>query len=110
MGNRLLNESIIYSKKIDSLSCFQEAMFIRLLVTVDDFGRYYADPQLLKSSLFPMKEDLTKASVEDALAKMVSVGLVKTYEVDEKAYLQICDWSKIHHVRAFKSQFPGCPE
>ena len=110
MGDRLLRESIKYSRKIDALSCFQESMFYRLMVTVDDFGRFYADPMLLKSALFPVKEDLTKASIVDAIEKLSKAGLIKVYEVGGESYLEIEGWSKEQRTRAKESKFPGIPK
>ena len=106
MSDRLLRESIKYSRRIDSLSCFQETAFYRLLVTVDDFGKSYANPQLLKCDLFPMKEDLTKSSMAECLEKLEKVGLIKQYEVDGEKYLKIVNWSKYNRPRALKSRFP----
>lgn len=106
MPNRLLKESIKHSDEIDSLSWFQEVLFYRLLVTVDDYGRYYANPQIIKSDLFPTKEDLTKKSVLDALDRLEETGLIKRYEFDGKTYLKVTKWFDHQQCRANKSKFP----
>ena len=106
MPNRLLKDSITHSREIDSLSWFQEVCFYRLMVKVDDFGRYYADPQIVKSDLFPTKENLTKGAVSDALEKLESVGLIERYNVGGLDYLHICKWDLHQQRRATKSKFP----
>ena len=47
MSNRILKESIRMSEEIDALTWFEETFFYRLIVTVDDYGVFPADPVLL---------------------------------------------------------------
>ena len=110
MPDRLLKGSIKRSTEIDSLSWFQEVCFYRLMVTVDDYGCYFADPQMIKSDLFPTKEDLTKASVAEALDKLESVGLIQRYEVNGKTYLHLCTWENHQRVRNKTRHFPEPPQ
>ena len=107
MPSRYLKESIKRSAQIDSLTCFEEVVFYRLLVTVDDYGRYYADPQVLKSDLFPRKENLTKKSVEDAIIALEHKKLLTTYVVDDTPYLCLNTFQKHNKVRAVNSKFPA---
>ena len=110
MPSRLLKESIRLSDEIDSLSWFQEVCFYRLMVTVDDYGCYLADPQTIKSILFPRKEDLTKAAVSEALDKLESVGLIERYEVNGKRFLHVCKWKEHQQIRTQKPKYPLPPE
>lgn len=106
MPNRVIKDSVRQSREIDSLTWFQEVVFYRLIVTVDDFGRYYANPQIIKSELFPTKEDLAKRDVETALNKLEEVGLIERYEYDGTQYLQFTKWDRHQQRRATKSKFP----
>ncbi len=110
MPNRVIKDSIKCSKQIDSLTWFQEVMFYRLLVTADDYGRYYSNPQIIKSELFPMKEDLTKQTVVEGLDRLESVGLIRRYIVNEVEYLEIVKWLSHQQKRATKSKFPDRPQ
>lgn len=110
MPDRLIKGSIKRSNEIDSLSWFQEVCFYRLMVTVDDYGCYFADPQMIKSDLFPMKENLTKAAVAEALDKLESVGLIQRYEVNGKMYLHLCTWENHQRVRNKTRHFPEPPQ
>lgn len=110
MGNRVIKESIKRSSEIDKLTWFEFACWINLIVTVDDYGRYLANPIILKNDLFPMKEDVTKASIINALTKMKDVGLIQTYEHDGKEYLQIVKWAEHQTIRNQKSKFPAPSE
>ena len=106
MPNRVIKDSVRQSAQIDSLTWFQEVVFYRLIVTVDDFGRYYANPQIIKSELFPTKEDLAKKDVSAALDKLEEVGLINRYEYDGTQYLQFTKWGKHQQQRAKSSKFP----
>ena len=106
MPNRLIKDSIKHSAEIDSLSWFQEVCFYRLMVTVDDYGCYYADPQIIKSDLFPTKESLTKSAVSEALDRLENVGLIERYESGGRWYLHLRSWESHQQIRATKRKFP----
>ena len=106
MPNRILKESICTSDNIEMLSAFQETVFYRLIVTVDDFGRYDARPKILASRLFPLK-DIRTTQIEEALRALTSAELVTLYEVDGKPFLQMNTWDKHQIKRATKSKYPG---
>ena len=110
MPNRIIKDSIKHSKTINDLSWFEEVCFYRLLVTVDDFGCYYRDSQILKSELFPRKGDLTVKSIEDALVTIERASLIKSYWVAGEQYLQITTWQKHQRTRATKRKFPPPPD
>ena len=107
MPNRIIKESICYSDDIDQLTAFEETVFTRLLVRVDDFGRLDARPSFLKNTLFVTKKGVTEKNVEDALLKLASLGLVRVYEVDQKPFLVLPTWEKHQTIRAKKSKYPA---
>lgn len=106
MPDRIIKESIKRSRTLNELSPFEEVCFYRILVTVDDYGRFYRDPQILKSELFPRKPDMTVKSIDDAFETLERVSLIKSYCVGEEKYLQIIQWGKHQRTRATKSKFP----
>lgn len=106
MPGRYLKESIKRSAEIDSLTCFEEVVFYRLLVTVDDFGRYYADSCILKSDLFPRKQNLTTKSVEEAICALERKQLLTRYMANGTPYLYLNTFQKHNKPRAAASKFP----
>lgn len=110
MGNRVIKESIKRSAEIDQLTWFEYACFINLIVTVDDYGRYLANPIILKNDLFPTKEDVTKKSIIEALEKLRSLNLIQIYQQDGKDYLQLTTWKDHQTIRNQKSKYPAPPE
>lgn len=107
MPNRILKESICTSESIDTLTAFQETFFYRLIVNCDDFGRFDARPKILKSRLFPLKDDVRDKQIEDALRALSSAELVTLYVVDGKPFLQMKTWNRHQpRARADKSKYP----
>ncbi|MBQ9251596.1 MAG: hypothetical protein IJ188_03050 [Clostridia bacterium] len=106
MAWRMIKDSVKYSKTINDLSWFEEVCFYRLLVTADDYGRFYRDSTILKSELFPRKGDLTVKSIDEAFETLERVSLIKSYWASGERYLQIVTWDKHQRIRAAKSKFP----
>lgn len=110
MPNRIIKESICRSDSIDSLSWFEEVLFYRLIVVCDDYGRFDGRPAVVKGSCFPLKDDITKKQIADALNKLSTVGLVRGYEVCGKSFLQLTAWEKHQQIRAKNSKYPAPDE
>ena len=48
MPNRILREGILTSERIERLDWAEEVFYRRVMSVVDDYGRYYARPALLR--------------------------------------------------------------
>ena len=93
MPTRYLKAGICDSSHIESIpSDAAEVLYYRLLVTVDDFGRYDARPAVIKARCFPLREDLPSKQVDDWLLELAQAELVWLYEVNGQPYLQVQRW------------------
>lgn len=110
MPNRVIKESIKRSPQIDSLTWFEEVVFYRLIVTADDYGCIDGRSVLLKNELFPTKENITKKSIEDAISKLASVGLLCKYTVSGMPYLVLPTWERHQRIRNKHRKYPKPPE
>ena len=106
MPNRIIRESICTSDSVDRLSWFEEVLFYRLIVSCDDFGRYDGRAAIIKNRLFPLKENLTLKTVENALHGLASAGLVALYTSQGKRFLYLPTWGKYQTQRAKESKYP----
>lgn len=110
MPNRIIRDGWVESVRIDQLSADGERFFLRLCLRADDFGRYHANPLLLKSNLFPLREDIRSADVSRCLAACEKAGLVRCYNAAGGRYLVIEKFDQ--RTRALVSKFPppasGC--
>ena len=103
MPTRYLKPGIRDSELIESLSPMAECLFYRLLVTVDDFGRYDGRPALVRAHCFPIKS-ISNDEVAALLEELARSTLVTIYVVDEKPFLQVAKWDNVP--RSKVSKFP----
>jgi hypothetical protein len=107
MPARVLKPGITGSENIDRLTQGGEILFYRLLTVVDDYGRADARPAMIRAHCYPIKEGVTTADCAAWLADLEVNGLVQTYAVDGKPYLQMLRWGNTP--RALTSKFPPPP-
>lgn len=109
MPNRILREGILTSERVAKLGWAEEVFYRRLMSVVDDFGRYYAQPMLIRAACYPLLIDkVSDADVGKWLAKCAEAALVSVYPAqDGKRYLQLLDFRQ--QVRAKVSRFPQMP-
>jgi len=106
MPNRILRDGILSSEGVNALSWAEEVFYRRLMSVVDDFGRYYASPKLLRAACYPLHIDkVSDADIGKWLTACVSAGLVRVYTgPDGKSYLELLNFRQ--QVRAKESKFP----
>lgn len=104
MPTRYLKSGIRDSEAIEKLSPLAENLYYRLLVTVDDFGRYDARPPMVKAACFPVKDSINATKTEVLMKELAEHGLIEIYVVENKPYLQMTKWDNIP--RAKESKFP----
>lgn len=111
--NRILRDGINSSRAVNSLSEGANLFFRSLMSVVDDYGRYYADPALIRAECFPLRleywpedrilaylDETTKAFTEEGVA------LVTVYVIGRRRYLQINNFNQ--RIRS-ASKFPEPP-
>jgi len=105
MPTRYLKPGVRDSETIEGLSPHAEILYYRLIVTVDDFGRYDARPSMIKAACFPIRDSMTAAKVEHLLQELAIADLIDMYTYDGKPYLQMCKWDNVP--RAKESKYPA---
>lgn len=107
MPNRILRESILESRPVNSLSWPAEVFYRRLMSKVDDFGRFYADVGILRGALYARQLDkVREADVASWLQETVTAGLVRLFAANGEPYLVFL---KLGEPRAKTSKFPEPP-
>jgi uncharacterized phage protein (TIGR02220 family) len=105
---RILREGILTSERVDLLSPEGEVFYRRLMSVVDDFGRFSANPKLLRAACYPLRLDTVKdTDIADWLEEVQNAGLVTLYESSAKHYLELADFRQ--QVRAKESKYPHPP-
>lgn len=104
MPNRYIRESAIESEAVNALSWQAEVFWRRLLNRADDFGRFTANPALLRASIFPLQLDcVSEADVKRLLAECEAAGLLFIYSSSCKQFIILNKWEK---GRAKESKYP----
>lgn len=105
MPNRMLRDWT-ESEKIDKLSIQAEVFFTRLIMKADDHGCLRANEKLLKSALFPLKDNIRDADMLRWMAECQKSDLIVVYEVADKRYLQIKDFGQRKRQMILKHPLP----
>jgi hypothetical protein len=106
--SRLLANKILTSEKLNAIDEGSENLFYHLLVLVDDFGRYYAKPKIVRSYCYPLRE-LSLDVIIKRLDNLESVGLIQRYKNNGETYLEIVEFEKYQKFRSDikrKEDFP----
>ena len=107
MPNRYIRASAIESESINSLPWQAEVFIRRLWNRVDDFGRFTANPQLLRAAIFPLQLEVVRdADMPRLLLEGEKAGQLYVYSVLGKQYLVVNRWER---GRALKSEYPRPP-
>ena len=97
------------SEPVNSLDWRDEVFFTRLIMKADDFGRFSANPKLLRSLLFPFKDGLRDTDMTRALVACRDAGLIRLYtSAQGKPLLEIVNFGQRMDKRVAK--YPGPEE
>jgi len=105
--NRIIREGWLESVNINQLDAPAERFFLRLCLRVDDYGRFHANPTLLRSSLFPLRDDVRSADIPRWIAACEKAGLVRCYKVTGTDYIEVARFNQ--RMRSAVSKFPDPP-
>ncbi len=108
MPTRVIRDGWLESMAINTLKPEEERFFLRLCLRADDHGRYHANPVLLRSNLFPLREDVRSTDIPRWLAACEKAGLVRCYEVTGTGYLEIVKFGQ--RMRHPNSKYPAPPQ
>lgn len=108
MPNRILRDGILTSEAVNRLGWAEEVFYRRLMSVVDDFGRFYAAPKLLRAACYPLHIDkVSDSDIGKWLSACETAALVRVYPApDGKRYLELMNFRQ--QVRAKDSKFPSC--
>ena len=98
MPQRFLRPGITTSKRWNRCDWPTQSLYSRLITLVDDYGRYEADPELIRSHAFPFGDPTGKILPLTTVARMLRTladkNLVILYQMSGKEYLQLLRWQE----------------
>ena len=110
MGNRIIMESILTDPAFESLTFLDELLYIHLIVSADDYGICYGQPQKLARILFAQHGRVSPAKVREALGHLEERELIRRYTVRGAEYLQLCSWEEEQRPRNRRRRYPAPEE
>lgn len=103
MPNRMLRDWTD-SLKFDGISADAERLFVRLIMKADDYGRFHAEPRLIKASCFPLIENLRPNDLTRWLDELSTRQLILRYETDGRNCLAIVNYGQ--RLKKSRAKFP----
>ncbi len=92
------------SSKFENLSAESERLFVRIIMSADDFGRFHGDSRLIKAACFPLQDNLRTNEVDRWLDELSTRQLVLCYEVCGRKLLAIVNFRQ--RLRTVRAKFP----
>ncbi|MDE2106866.1 MAG: hypothetical protein KGL39_57150, partial [Patescibacteria group bacterium] len=106
MPNRIIRDGVLTSERVNALSERAELFYRRLMSVVDDFGRFSANPMLLRASCYPLRLDSVKdRDISGWLSECFEAGLLGFYEASGSKYLELLNFKQ--RTRQAKSKCPS---
>ena len=112
---RMIANAICADKKIHQLSDDTSRLAFTWLVTFADAeGRTYGDPAMVRSMLFPRRDDVTVAKMEGYIREWAALGLVEWYQSDGDWWISFPAFGKnqpgLRRDHEPKSNIPAPPD
>lgn len=105
MPSRLIREGFLDSDRINGLSESAQLFFVRLMLVVDDFGRFDGRPSMMRSKCYPISDGVVLDKITSMLNEVCEAGLIHKYEVDGKPYICLVQFNQ--RLRTKKAKYPG---
>lgn len=106
MPNRMLRDWTD-SLRLDGISAEAERLFVRLIMKADDYGRFHADPRLIKAGCFPLIDTLRPNDLNRWLDELSHRQLILRYVADGRCILAIVNYGQ--RLKCSRAKFPPPP-
>lgn len=94
------------SEPVNELDDGAEVLFVRLMMKADDYGRFSANPKLIRSLCFPLRDGIRESDISRRLSECEAAGLIAIYEAKGKPILQIVKFGQRLRQRTAKYAEP----
>lgn len=109
MPNRIIRESCRTSPTLAKLSSDAERLFWRLTTFADDFGRFPAEPSIVRGACFPLQAIYSTGRTKKLINELHANNLIQLYQVGDHAYGVFLTWERHQQRRAKVSKYPQPP-
>ena len=111
MPDRILRSSLLTSPNFNRYSLLAQNLAVRLILVVDDLGRYHGTATAVRAACFPEMEDrVSVADVEEALGELCAgsdgEAMIERYQIKRRVFLRFVNWATHQRLRSKTSRFP----
>src|SRR5688572_13661582 len=110
--DRIIRERALTSPSLDLLSDGGERLFWRLVPVADDYGRFDANPMVVRAKCFPLRTEkrLRVSIIENWMRELVAVDGIRLYSVNGRKFGYFPAWFDSQRRRESRAKFPDPPE
>lgn len=98
----MLRQSIRQSEKVNSWPIPLRYFWTQLWGYCDDHGRGRNDPRLIVADTFPIDDEVTGETVGRWMKALEGAGVIRSYEVEGKAYFECVNWAEHQELKYLK--------
>lgn len=109
-NRRMLSRRVSQSKKVNTLSLKSQIIWTWMFPFLDDYGCYTSDSEDIKTEVFPKNKRISIRDIARSLKELHSAGLIHTYKVDDKPYLQYVKFEDFQTFRADRTRQSEYPK
>ena len=106
----MLSRRISQSKKVNALSLKAQLIWTWTHPFLDDYGRYTADPEDIKTEVFPKNSKISVKDIEKSLLEAAGKELITLYIVEGKPYQEYKKFEDHQKFRADRPRQAEYPE
>jgi hypothetical protein len=108
---RIISKSITVSQRVARLSTpWVKLLYTWLIPHVDDFGRFHADPDIIKGTVFPKEKYVTANKLSIWITELKEAGLINLYLHNGDTFLEIIDFEEHQYFRSDRPRKAEYPE
>ena len=94
-NGRMISRDICSDKRINDLSSDLSRLgFTWIITLLDREGRVHGDPAVVRSMIFPRRQDVTIDHIEEIILEWFRLGLVVWYEANDDLWLWFPNFDK----------------
>lgn len=106
---RRLYSGALTGRRINAVSEFSELLLWRIHMIADDFGRFKADAEILKSQAFPLRKTATVPKVRKGRDTLQEARLIDLYVVNGEPYGVVIDFESMQPAGRSGRRIPRNP-
>lgn len=95
----MIHDKICESRKVNSVSFYAEALWVRIITKADDNGNYWRDPFRIHANCMFEKDEATCDETGVAVKQLIKAGLLLPYEADGRGYVHVADFHEYQELR-----------